>query len=116
MLTRIIIKYAVSAAIIAAVSEISKRTTLLVALLASLPLTSLLAFIWLYSDTHDNGRVAALSNNIFWLVLPSLVLFIVLPPLLRRFSFYPALGLAVAAMLLANGAMVGVLSRFGIKL
>ena len=116
MLTRLIIKYAVSAGIIVAVSEISKRTTLLGALLASLPLTSLLAFIWLYSDTNDNARVAALSNSIFWLVLPSLVLFIALPPLLRKFSFYPALGMAIAVMLVAYGAMVGILTKFGIKL
>ena len=47
--------------------------------LASLPLISLLAFMWLYLDTGDVEKVVALSRGIFWLVLPSLVLFIALP-------------------------------------
>ena len=68
MLTQILIKYAISAGIIVAVSEISKRTTLIGALLASLPLTSVLAFIWLYADTRDATQIAGLSWAIFWLL------------------------------------------------
>jgi hypothetical protein len=52
--------------------------------LASLPLTSLLAFVWLYLDTGDTQRVADLSQGIFWLVLPSLSLFVLLPFLRNR--------------------------------
>ena len=40
------------------------------AILASLPLTSLLAFVWLYVDTGDTQKVASLATGIFWLVLP----------------------------------------------
>ena len=76
----LLLKSLLSGAIIAAVSEIARRSTLFGALVASLPLTSVLAMIWLYHESHDTSRVAALSGEIFWLVLPSLVLFLVLCP------------------------------------
>ena len=112
-----VIKFAISAALIVGVSEISKRSSFLGGLLGSLPLVSLLAFVWLYRDTRDTAKVAALSTIIFWLVLPSLALFLALPVLLKRgVAFYPALGLAIAVMLACYGAMVFVLTKLGIKL
>jgi hypothetical protein len=112
-----IVKVLISAVVIAAVSEIAKRNTFLAALLVSLPLTSLLAFLWLYRDTSDIGRIADLSGQIFWLVIPSLLLFIVFPMLLRRgLGFWPSLGLAVAATVTAYIMMVLILRRFGFKL
>ncbi len=80
----LLLKSLLSGAIIAAVSEIARRSTLFGALVAFLPLTSVLAMIWLYHESHDTSRVAALSGEIFWLVLPSLALFLVLPWLIRR--------------------------------
>jgi hypothetical protein len=82
-MTHYLIKVAISATMVVAVSEVSKRFTTLGALLASLPLVSLLAMIWLYVDTRDEAKVAELASEIFWLVLPSLALFLVLPTLLR---------------------------------
>lgn len=113
-----IIKVALSALIIVAVSEVSKRSTFVGGLLASLPLVSLLAMIWLYVDTRDASRVAELSRSIFWLVLPSLALFIALPLLLKRTSLGFALSLAAstAIMLAAYGLMVVGLHRLGIRL
>jgi hypothetical protein len=112
-----ILKVLLSAVVIVAVAEISKRSSFWGGLLASLPLTSLLAFIWLYQDTHEVQKVADLSWSIFWLVLPSLVLFVVLPVLLKRgVGFHPALGFSVLAMLAAYGATVLVLRQFHIKL
>jgi hypothetical protein len=116
-MTQTILKFFISAAVIVAVSEISKRSTFIGGLLASLPLTSLLAFMWLWRDTHDSAKLAALSTSIFWLVLPSPVLFVVLPVLLKRgIAFWPSLGISVVAMLVSYGAMVFGLSKFGIKL
>jgi uncharacterized membrane protein (GlpM family) len=104
-----ILKVVLSALIIVGISEASKRSTLLGGLLASLPLTSLLAFIWLYRDTQDVAKVRALSTSIFWLVLPSLVLFLTLPMFLKRMPFGWALLAATICMLLAYGAMLIVL-------
>jgi len=112
-----LLKLALSAALILGVSEIAKRSSFLGGCLASLPLVSLLAFVWLYQDTRDTARVAALSTSIFWLVLPSLILFLALPALLKRgVSFYPALTMAIAVMLAGDAAMVFVLGKLGIKL
>ena len=58
-MTYTILKFAISAAILVAVSEISKRSSFMGGLIASLPLTSLLAMIWLWRDTHDSGKIAA---------------------------------------------------------
>jgi hypothetical protein len=114
---QVLIKVTVSALIIVAVSEISKRTTTVGALLASLPLTSLLAMIWLYVETGDRTRVADLAGGIFWLVLPSLALFLILPALLRAgYSFWPALGIGCGATAVLYLAEAWMLSAFGVKI
>lgn len=74
-MTQYVVKVLITAALIVAVSEVSKRSTFLGGLLASLPLVSFLALLWLYLDTKDTAKVAALSTSIFWMVLPSLVFF-----------------------------------------
>jgi uncharacterized membrane protein (GlpM family) len=111
-----ILKVGISALIIVGISEASKRSTLLGGLLASLPLTSLLAFIWLYRDTQDSAKVSALSTSIFWLVLPSLVLFLTLPMFLKRMPFGWAQHGAIAAMLAAYGTMLGVFRLLDIRI
>lgn len=112
-MTQYIIKILLSTALVAAISEVSKRNSLVGGLLASLPLVSFLAMIWLYLDTKDTGKVATLSISIFWLVLPSLVFFLALPPLLLklRLNFYLSFGLATALMLACYGMMLFILKR-----
>lgn len=113
----LLIKFTASAAILVAVSELAKRSTFAGALLASLPLTTLLALVWLYLDTGDVQRVAALSSSVFWLVLPSLVLLAALPALLDKgIGFWLAMALACVATAVAYGAMVPLLRRVGIAL
>jgi hypothetical protein len=98
----LVLKFGLSAAVLVMVSEIAKRSSVWAALVASLPLTSLLAFVWLYIDTKDAQKVATLSSDIFWLVIPSLALFPVLAQLLRSgVSFWWAMAGAIAATLLA---------------
>ena len=70
------LKVFISALIIVAIAEIAKRSTGFAALIASLPLTSLLAFVWLHVEGSTPAQIAELSSQIFWLVLPSLVLFL----------------------------------------
>ena len=111
------IKLALSALIVVAVSEIAKRSTALAAFVASLPLTSLLAFIWLKIDGEPTLKIADLSGQIFWLILPSLVLFLVLPWMLRSgFSFWASLGAACAATGASYGVMTVVLRKAGIEI
>jgi hypothetical protein len=107
------LKFGLSAAALVAVSEIAKRSSLWAALVASLPLTSLLAFVWLFIDTQDTQKVATLSMDIFWLVIPSLALFPALAILLRNgLSFGLAMAGAIALTLLAYAATLVALSIF----
>jgi hypothetical protein len=110
-------KVALTSLVVVATAEIAKRSSVWAALVASLPLTSLFAFIWLYLDTGDAERIAALSQNIFWLVLPSLALFLVLPLLLRAgLGFWAGLGFSCSITIAAYIAMSWLLGRMGIPL
>ena len=112
-----LLKLFISALTIVAVSEIAKRYTGLAALLASLPLTSLLAFIWLKLESTANEQIAELSIQIFWLVIPSLVLFLVLAWMLRmNANFWLSLGLACAATAAFYLALLPLLRRVGVQL
>lgn len=111
------IKVLVTAIVVVAISELGKRSSFWGAVLASLPLTSLLAFIWLYRGTGDVEVIASLSQGVFWLVLASLPLFLILPALLRNgMSFWPALGISCLATIAAYFGLVWVLRRFGVQL
>lgn len=112
-----VLKVALSALVIVAVAELGKRSTFWAAALASLPLTSLLAFVWMRLDGVAPERIASLSGGIFWLVLPSLLLFVLFPLLLRTgVNFWASLGLAAAATALAYVALLALLQKFGIHL
>lgn len=112
-----IIKIGLTSVLVVAIAEISKRSSFFGALLASLPLTSILAMIWLYVDTGDGEKIASLSTGIFWLVLPSLILFVALPLLLRAgIAFAPSLVVAAGLTILGYVAMVYLLRHFEITL
>jgi hypothetical protein len=111
-------KVIISAFLIGAISEISRRNSTIAALLASLPLISLLSMIWIYHDTQDLARIAQFSWSVFWYVLPSLLLFVLLPVLLTRWhwSFYPALLASSATTVLSFFILKAILKRLGIEI
>ncbi|SRR5258706_16209503 len=109
-------KLLISALLIVAISEIAKRSTFAGAILASLPLTSVLAFVWLYVESGSAEKIPALSIGIFWLVIPSLILFILLPFLLRwGLGFWPSLLGSMAATAAGYGLMLPLLRRLGVE-
>jgi len=112
----LLFKALLSGAIIAAASEIARRSSLVSAVLISLPLTSILAAVWLYRDTQDTGEVADLSWSILWVIVPSLVFFVVLPLALRSIDFWPALALACTATALSYVAWIGTARLLGFNL
>jgi hypothetical protein len=117
MTWQFILKLVVTVAVVLAVSEIAKRSSFWGAVLASLPLTSLLAFVWLYADTGNVQQVASLARGIFWLVLATLPLFAILPLLLGAgWNFWPALGVSCAVTVGAYFGLVWLLQRFGVQL
>jgi hypothetical protein len=113
----LVIKAAISGVIVALVSEIARRYPGWGGLVASLPLTSLLAMIWLWRDTDDSLRVAELSSSTFWFILPSLPLFVVLPMLLKSgMAFWAAMAIVVAGTLALYALMFWAGPRLGLKI
>lgn len=111
------LKIILSAVILVAVAEIAKRSTFWAAALASLPLTSLLAFVWLYIDSGNVHRVADLSLGIFWLIFPSLILFVMLPFLLRAgIDFWLSLTISCVATAVAYFVMIKLLGVLSIRI
>jgi hypothetical protein len=112
-----IIKVLLSAVVIVLISEIAKRSTFAGAILASLPLTSLLAFVWIYVETGDTVKIAALSTGTFWLVIPSLTLVLLLPILLKTgMHFWLSLVLSITATVIAYLTMLRVFKLLGIQI
>ena len=113
----LVLKALLSGAVIAAASELARRSSLLGAVLISLPLSSILASIWLYRDTKDVGEVADLSWAILWVIVPSLVFFVVLPVGLREgLAFWPALLLACTATVISYAVWVVVVRFLGVDI
>ena len=99
------IKAALSGVLIAAASELARRSPGWGGLVASLPLVSLTAMLWLWRDTGDAARLAdlALSSSLY--VLASLPAFLIMAVLLRRGTAIP---LAFAGFIVIG--MVGYLA------
>ncbi len=111
------VKTLISALVIVAVTETAKRSGLVGGLIKSLPLISLVSFIWLYLETRDVGKVAALSVSTFYFVIPTLPAFLLFPALLRLgWGFWPSFGMAILSMLLCYGLMLLLLNRLNIQL
>ncbi|HIC39669.1 MAG TPA: DUF3147 family protein [Candidatus Marinimicrobia bacterium] len=112
-----VIKILITSGLVVAISEIAKRSSMMAGILASIPLISVLGFIWLYLDTKEVEKISNLSTSIFWLVIPSLALFVTLPILLKKgIGFYPGLGIATSVTVVCYYLMIVVLGKFGIKL
>jgi hypothetical protein len=113
----LIIKAAISGVIVAAVSEIARRYPGWGGLLASLPLTSLLAMLWLWRDSGDAERVAELSQSTIWFFVPSVPLFIALPILLRSgFGFWASMAIVIAGTLALYALWFWAAPKVGIRL
>ena len=116
-MTYLILKALISGAIVAAASEVARRWSGLGGLIVSLPLVSLLAFIWLWRDTADTEKVAALSQSTFWFFLPSMPMFLALPAMLRAgLGFWPSFGISVAMTLAFYLAMLWAGPRLGLRI
>ncbi len=113
---QLVIKTLLSLLIIVSVSEISKRSTLIGGIIISLPILSILAMFWLWMETKNKASVAALSTSVFWLVLPSLVLFISLPIFLKKLSFGYAMLISSGLTIGAYYLMIMLLNALHIKL
>jgi hypothetical protein len=112
-----VLKVIISAVVIVVISEVAKRSSGFAALIASLPLTSLLAFVWLHLADSPPSQIAQLSSQIFWLVLPSLGFFLLLPVMLKHgIGFWVSLSLSSAATAACYFSLLPLLRRVGVEL
>ena len=112
----LILKTLISAIIIVAVSEIAKRYTWTAAIIVSLPMTSLLAFIWLYWDTKDSQKVIELSYSTIVMSFPSFIFFIVLPLLLKfKQNFILSIIISIISTAIAYLIFMFIIKKFNLN-
>ncbi len=112
-----ITKIIITTLLIVLISEITKRSSLVGALLAAVPLVSILAMIWMYVDTNNSNTAVEFSNKIVWLIAPSMTLFILFPFLIKKgMHFYLSMAISVASTIIAYYLMILILEKFGIKM
>jgi len=112
----LITKYVITAAIVVAVSEVAKRSDRLGALLASLPLVTLLALTWLYIEKQPAEKIANHAWYTFWYVVPTLPMFLAFPRLFARFGFWPAIGLSAIITIVCFALFAWAVRPLGIRL
>ena len=112
-----IVKVLLTAVIILLVNKVQLINDRVSALLIALPLTSLLAMIWMHHGRQTPERIANHAEGTFWFVLPTLPMFLMLPWMLRHgWGFWTAL---TANCVITAGLfwlMVAILRKFGIDL
>jgi len=110
-------KALLSGLLIAVIAEIGRKFPAGGALVASLPLVSVLGMILLWHARPDAQNMAAHAEATFWYVLPSLPMFLLIPRLLRAgMGFWTALAAGCVLTVLLYLALRGVGARFGLKL
>lgn len=113
----LLLKAAISGVLIALASEVARRNAGLGALIASLPLVSVLGMIWLWHDTKDPLRLADHAGATLWYIAPSLPMFILIPVLLRAgIGFWISLIACCALTILLYLGMIAAATRLGFRL
>ena len=110
-------KTILTAIIIIIVSEIAKKSSLLAAIIISIPLTSLLAFIWAYWESKDTEKIIDLSYNTMIMIIPSITFFIVLPIMLKfKFNFSISIIISILSTSIAYYIFIYFLKKYGITI
>lgn len=115
-MTWIIFKYAITAGLIVLISEVAKRSDKLGALIAALPMVTILAMIWLYVEKQPDEKIANHAWYTFWYVVPTLPMFLIFPSLLPRIGFWPTLGASALITVICFVVFAQVVKRFGVEL
>ena len=114
--TFLVAKYLLTAAVVVLVSEVAKRSDRLGALIAALPLVTVLTLIWLQVEHQPQQKIANHAYYTFWYVLPTLPMFLAFPWLMSKFGFWLSLLVSVAVTAVCFAAFSLVMKRFGVSL
>lgn len=111
-----IVKLIITTFLIVLISEISKRSSLAGALLAAIPLVSILAMTWMYIDTNESTKAVEFSQSIVWLIAPSMTLFIAFPLLIKKgMGFYPSMLISTILTIIAYYLIILLLEKLGLR-
>ncbi|TAG09804.1 MAG: DUF3147 family protein [Verrucomicrobia bacterium] len=113
----LVAKYAITAFVIVAVSEIAKRADRLGALVSSLPLISIMIMIWLHLEKQGNAKIANHAYYTFWYVLPTLPMFLLLPWMLNHgMGFWISLTASMVLTIVCFAITAFLMKHFGVML
>lgn len=116
IMIRFIIKVVLTSILIAVISEIGKRNSVMAAIYASLPLTTLLAMVWLYLDSSDVHKTASLSWNVLIAVVPGCVFLAAFPILVRYgLNFWVSMLVSIVLTTIAYWIYFAVIKHYGIN-
>ena len=109
-------KILLTALIIFSVAQVSERSTIMAAVLASIPIVSVLSMMMMFHEGQTALEISAFARDIVWLLIPSLLIFIVMPWLIenRGWEFYPALAAGLSSTVVGYFVMVQLMERFGL--
>ncbi|BDR63858.1 hypothetical protein [Clostridium tetani] len=117
MINQFVIKTLVSSIIIAIVSIMIKKSPLIGAITASLPITSMLVLCWLYVDTKDTNQIIHMSKSISLMIAPSFIFFIALILLIKNnVKMHYSMIFASIIMIISYSIYTFVLKSFGINI
>ena len=109
-------KYLVTAGLVVLISEVAKISGKFGALIAALPLVTVLVLIWLHVEGQSAERISNHAWYTFWYVIPTLPMFLVFPYLMSRFSFWLALGASALLTLVCFGLFALLVRGIGVEL
>lgn len=117
MTAALLIRAILSGILVAVIALVSRRNPGVGGLIASLPLVSVLGMVWLWRDTGDREALATYIGSAFWYFLPTIPMFIFMPPMLRGgVNVWVTLGTGIAVTMLLYLVMNRALAAFGISL
>jgi uncharacterized membrane protein (GlpM family) len=112
----LIMKYLVTAALVVFISEVAKRSDRLGALIAALPVVTILVLFWMYVENQPQAKLANHAWYTFWYVIPTLPMFAAFPFLLPRLGFWLTLLSSVGITLVSFVAIALMARRIGVEL
>ena len=116
----IILKYLITAGLVVLISEVARRSDKLGALIAALPMVTVLAMTWMFFELKGEQQTEKIANHAwytFWYVIPTMPMFLLMPWMLRKGIHYGwslLAGCIVTAVLYVLTAWI--MKRFGVEL
>jgi len=112
----LITKYLITAGMVVLISELAKKSDRIGALVASLPLVTILTLVWLFVEGQSDTKISNHAYYTFWYVIPTLPMFILFPYFMSRFGFVMTLVISIVLTIITFVLFAAFVKRFGVNL